>query len=86
MTKTNGTRNAFVILAVALSLLGTTLILGLRHGSNQDMVMATDLGLARMECAKARSADRERLSHLESAIFRIDENIKDIKEALRLRD
>ena len=80
-TKLNG-KTAIGILT-SLLLLGTAAtIWEVRANNSQHTTITADAAQAKLNCTEARAIDRERIRAVESAVFRIDQNMIQIRKAI----
>jgi hypothetical protein len=70
------------VLAVVASVLLTGGIWEARTNSVAHETIMMTVSEAQIDCILERGADRERVRALEGAIFRIDENVADIKRTI----
>jgi uncharacterized protein HemX len=84
-TKPNG--KTIVGAALTLMVFGTgAAIWEVRANNRQHTTIAIRASQAELNCTEARSQDRQRLAHLEEAIYRIDENMGEIRKAIERID
>ena len=77
----------------AIGVFTTIMLLGVsaaiwevRANNGHHLTMSKDLASAKEQCMKSRTADLQRVAHLEEAIYRIDENMREIRKVIERID
>ena len=84
-TKPNG--KTIVGAALTLVVFGTgAAIWEVRANNGAHTAIAKDAAQAKLNCTEARAIDRERIRAVESAVFRIDQNMIQIRKAIERID
>lgn len=80
-TKPNG--KTIVGAALTLIVFGTgAAIWEVRANNSAHAIIAIRASQSELNCTEARGIDRERIRAVESAVFRIDENVDQIRKAI----